>query len=104
MVHKPSLFLMTNLCSILSQSQISLMNQRRVLHSPSTINTWQMSSIVLCQILEPQEYLQQENLKFKPFNNLIPLSRLTNQRQVNIQFILARVPQSLSAQLGSKPP
>ena len=50
-----------------------------------------MSFMVLCQILELQEYLQQENFKFELFSSLIALFRLINQRQANIQFILVRV-------------
>src|SRR6266702_1603574 len=104
MAHKPSLFLMTNLYSMPLQSQISLMSQRRVPCSPLTTDTQRTSSMVLCQILEPQEYLQQENLKFELFSSLIALFKLTSQRQANIRFALARVLQSLLAQLGSKPP
>ena len=51
--------------------------------------------MVLYQILELQEYLQQKNLKFKLFSNLIALFKLTNQQQANIQFILVKALQSL---------
>src|SRR5438270_13021483 len=103
MAPKPSLFSMTNLRSILLRSQISSTSQRRVPRSPSTTDTRRTSSMVLCQILEPQEYLQQENLKFELFSSLIALLRSTNQRQANMRFVLAKVLRSLSAQLGSKP-
>ena len=103
-VYKLLLFLITNLRSMLLRSQTSLISQRRVLHSPLIIDTRRTSSIVLYQILEPQEYLQQENLKFELFSSLIALFRSTIQRQANTQFVLVRVLQSLLAQLGSEPP
>src|ERR1700735_5925710 len=104
MVYKPLQSSTTNLRSILLQSRISLMSQKRAPHSLLTTDTQRTSSMVLCQILEPQEYLQQENLKFELFSSWIALFRSTNQRQANIRFVLARVLQPLLAQLGAKTP